>query len=354
MMPDETSMLRQWKLIRMLCARRYGLTIREMAAEMKVGERTIRRDLKMFRSVGFRLEETTGDRGCKTWQMAGDQGNPPMTFTFEEAAALSMGRQFLEPLAGTPFWSAAQRAWGKVRASLGKSVADYLDRFPKMFHCTTFGHADYTDKAGILEDLTIAIEDHRAVHLTYQSQQATEPMTRDVYPLGWRCHRDALYLIAAEPGLDRPKTYKVARMDAVEVSAFVHQLYRDFDIEAFNSGSFGIYDGDDDITVVVKFLPAVARYVSEKRWHKSQEETKHRDGSLTVRYRLSNTVEIKSWILGFGANAIVLEPESLREEIAAELEQMLKAYRGMPPKAAPDAPPMKRAELTKHARKGDE
>ena len=61
--------------------------------------------------------------------------------------------------------------------------------------------------------------------------------------------------------------------------------------------------------------------------HTSYKETRHRDGSLTARYRLSNTVEIKSWVLGFGANAIVLEPESLRDEIAAELEQSLKAYR---------------------------
>ena len=144
-MPDETSMLRQWKLIRMLSARRYGLTIREMAREMNVGDRTIRRDLNLFRSVGFRLEETTGDRGCKTWQIAGEQGNPPLTFTFEEAAALYMGRQFLEPLAGTPFWSAAQSAWGKVRASLVKNVSEYLAQSPKFFHCNWFGHGDYAE-----------------------------------------------------------------------------------------------------------------------------------------------------------------------------------------------------------------
>ena len=346
-MPDETSMLRQWKLIRMLSARRYGLTVREMAREMNVGDRTIRRDLNLFRSVGLRLEDTTGDRGCKTWQIVDEPGTPALTFNLDEAAALYMGRQFLEPLAGTPFWSAAQRAWGKVRASLGKSVADYLDRFPKMFHCTRFGQADYAGKAGILDDLTLAIEDHHAVHLTYRSQRATEPATRDVYPLGLVRHRDALYLIAAVPGQERLKTYKLDRIEAAEVSAFVHRLYRDFDIEAFLAGSFGIYDGDDDIHVAVRFLPAAARYVSESRRHESQEETRNRDGSLTVRYRLSNTVEFKSWVLSFGASAIVLEPESLRAEIAAELEKILEAYRGFPTHPATDGPPMTRARSAK-------
>ena len=73
-------------------------------------------------------------------------------------------------------------------------------------------------------------------------------------------------------------------------------------------------------------LPPAARYVSESKWHPSQVETHHRDGGLTVRFRLSNTVELKSWVLSFGANALVLEPEELRAEIAAELERLLKVY----------------------------
>jgi predicted DNA-binding transcriptional regulator YafY len=76
-------------------------------------------------------------------------------------------------------------------------------------------------------------------------------------------------------------------------------------------------------------LPPAARYVAEGKWHPSQAMTKMRDGSLILRLRLSNTVEIKSWILGFGASALVLEPDSLRAEIAAELEQLLGAYGGV-------------------------
>jgi predicted DNA-binding transcriptional regulator YafY len=82
------------------------------------------------------------------------------------------------------------------------------------------------------------------------------------------------------------------------------------------------------VTVVVKFLPAVARYVQESKWHDSQALTKERDGSVLARFQLSSTVEIKSWVLGFGANAIVIEPEELRLAIALELEQLIKVYQG--------------------------
>ena len=82
--------------------------------------------------------------------------------------------------------------------------------------------------------------------------------------------------------------------------------------------------------MVVKFLPAAARYVQESNWHQSQALTKERDGSLLARFQLSSTVEIKSWVLSFGANAVVIEPEELRLAIAAELEQLIKVYQRLP------------------------
>jgi predicted DNA-binding transcriptional regulator YafY len=60
--------------------------------------------------------------------------------------------------------------------------------------------------------------------------------------------------------------------------------------------------------------------------HHSQTLSHQRDGSLLARFPLSSTVEIKSWVLGFGANAIVLEPEVLRIEIARDLEHLLSAH----------------------------
>ncbi len=331
-MPDEPPLLRQWKLMSLLSARQQGLTLREMAREMNVVEKTIRRDLDLFRQVGLPVEAATvsGDRGCKRWRIVGTRGQPPLTFNFQEAAALYLASQLLEPLAGTPFWESAQSALRRIRSMLGASASRYLDRFSQVFHCTTFGHGDYSSKGEVLEALTIGIEEHRATHITYRSQQATEPATRDVYPLKLVRNKGSLYLIAFAPEHDDIRNYKVDRIEAAEVSSIIHQVHRDFDVQAYLAGSLGIYDGDDDVTVVVKFLPAAARHASETNRHASQSETWHRDGSLTVRFRLSSTVEIKSWVLGYGAAAVVLEPASLRDEIAAELEDMMRAYSGLP------------------------
>ena len=80
--------------------------------------------------------------------------------------------------------------------------------------------------------------------------------------------------------------------------------------------------------VAVKFLPGPA--TGNQTAHASQVLTRQAHGSLLARFQLSSTVEIKSWVLSFGANAVVLEPEQLRLAIALELEQLIKVYQGQP------------------------
>jgi len=74
----------------------------------------------------------------------------------------------------------------------------------------------------------------------------------------------------------------------------------------------------------------VARYVSESKWHESQKLSPQKDGGLVTEFDLSDTEEIKRWIMSFGQHAVVLEPESLRDEIAQELKSLLAAYRDEP------------------------
>jgi predicted DNA-binding transcriptional regulator YafY len=104
-MSDDAPLVRQWMLIKILASRRLGATVNELAEELAVSLKTVRRDLAHLRSVGFSLEEATGEYGRKRWRLdAGWKGD--LAFTFDEALALYLGRRSLEPLAGTLFYEA--------------------------------------------------------------------------------------------------------------------------------------------------------------------------------------------------------------------------------------------------------
>lgn len=92
-MPEESPLVRQWILLRTLSSRHYGATIKELAEEMAVSEKTIRRYLQTFQEAGFPLVEVEGEFGRKTWRLTRDKNQPPLSFTFDEAVALHLGQR---------------------------------------------------------------------------------------------------------------------------------------------------------------------------------------------------------------------------------------------------------------------
>ena len=75
----EPQIIRQWSILRILGARKYGTSVYELAQEMAVGEKTIRRDLISLQSLGFPLNEKSVDHGKKLWTVSHLTGLPNLT-----------------------------------------------------------------------------------------------------------------------------------------------------------------------------------------------------------------------------------------------------------------------------------
>lgn len=321
-------LVRQWRLLRLLSGRPEGVALRELAELLEVSQKTVRRDLGLFQRVGFPLQEIVGSHGAKQWRIGPENGEIPLGFTFDEALALYLGRQSLQPLAGTLIAEAAERAFGKLRVAFGPRVVRYLEKMRGMFVETAFGVTDYGPHAEILDRLMIAIEERRVVFIAYRSLRATEPVTYDVHPYRLLRHQGTLYLIGYKPLDDAVRTWRVDRIEQADVERMPFTVPADLDLDARLAGSLGIYEGHDDVAVTIRFRPPAARFVQEKKWHSSQRLSPQRDGSLIAELRLSSTAELKPWLLGFGPAAEVLAPPALRAEIAADLERTLAAYAG--------------------------
>jgi predicted DNA-binding transcriptional regulator YafY len=74
------------------------------------------------------------------------------------------------------------------------------------------------------------------------------------------------------------------------------------------------------VDVAVRFAPRQARWIRERKWHRSARIQEKLDGALTLRLRVAETSELKRWVLQFGSEAEVLAPASLRRAVADELE----------------------------------
>ena len=81
-----------------------------------------------------------------------------------------------------------------------------------------------------------------------------------------------------------------------------------------------------EVEAVVRFAPNVAARVIETTWHPSQTVAREPDGSLIWRARLAGTIEVRLWILSWGADVEVLEPVALREDVVATHRRAAALY----------------------------
>lgn len=318
---------RQWILLRTLSSRRFGATVRELAEELETSQKTIRRDLVFLSDLGFSISHREGAHGRNHWVAGFDSSIPPLTFDISEVLALYLGRELLQPLAGTLVWESHHSAFRKIKATLKEPVIQYLDRLQGLVHQTSFRNSRYREKSVLIDDLMTAIEEQRITFLTYHSARSTEPLTYDIYPYGLVYHRGSLYLVAHSQQHDQIRTFKLDRMIDVQLETLKFQKPADFDLQKYLKHSLGIFHADGEPQrVLIRFSRNVARYLGEHEWHESQKLTREKDGSILAEFELTSLEEVKSWVLSFGANAVVEEPEELRQQIRKEIEQLAGEY----------------------------
>jgi predicted DNA-binding transcriptional regulator YafY len=89
---------------------------------------------------------------------------------------------------------------------------------------------------------------------------------------------------------------------------------------------YGIFAGKQVRTAVLKFTPAMSRWVARERWHRLQEGSFEPDGSYILKVPYSAERELVMDIMRFGPEVEVLGPPELREHVSTSLRRALARY----------------------------
>jgi predicted DNA-binding transcriptional regulator YafY len=138
-------------------------------------------------------------------------------------------------------------------------------------------------------------------------------------------HSGGFYLIGHCKWRDGIRIFAVDRIKKIHLTEETFEVPEDFDVDDFMRSSFGVYHGKPE-KVKVLFSADIAEYIKEKIWHESQKLHDNPDGSVLFEADMACTSDIKAWVMRWGARAIVLEPEELRDEIQTEAIEMMASY----------------------------
>jgi proteasome accessory factor B len=316
--------IRQWKILKRIEAGRYT-TAQDLADEHGVTERTIRRDIEALQEAGFPLYDERMD-GRKVWRLVqGYKQKLTQTFTLAELAALFFGRNLMSFLGGAPFAQDLEAAFDKIKEALPAKSLPYLARIQELFAARPDPWKDYSKKQDIIAALIDATLHQRQVRIAYYSFNSRKTKTYTLDPYRVVYYHGGLYLYARAHEYGEVRTFAVERIERIEVLDLSFEIPSDFSVSEYARGAFGIAGGKAEHVELV-FDAEMAGYIRERVWHESQSMKENTDGSVALQMSVAPSWELKSWIKGFLPYVRVVQPASLRQEIAQDLQKAASAF----------------------------
>jgi proteasome accessory factor B len=171
------------------------------------------------------------------------------------------------------------------------------------------------DYVRVLDAVTRAWADRRKLAIRYRAASG-ELTERVICPYFLEVSRSepASYVIAYDDLRAALRTFKLERVAEASLLDEGYSIPDDFDPYQHLASAWGVMD-ETEVEVCLRFSPLVAPRVRESVWHHSQRLENTDDGGCELRMRVGGIREVRSWVLGWGADVEVLAPAALRDDV---------------------------------------
>jgi len=312
------------RILKLLTALHSGgaLSVDDLSGEMDVTRRTIFRDLSVLEKAGVPFQY---DRVEKRYKIRQDYFIPPISFSLEECLALMFITQKMLRPDLAPDFTAAARAVIKLESALPhdlrehcQGIVDEMDlSMPPL--SSIDGHRDH------FEMLQLATVQKRKVLIKYEPPD--KPAFEDrLHPLHLAFINRGWYVIGHSECAQAVRTFKIERMAQCRLLEEHFVVDEPFSLAEYFGNAWQMIRGDERHHVKLMFTPKVASNVEEVLWHRTQQTTRCDDDSLIFEVDVDGINELSWWILGYGDQVEVLEPQELRELIGKRAGRICGIY----------------------------
>ena len=291
----------------------------DLAATFETSKRTIYRDIQALGEAGVPLVSIPG-RG---YSLMKGYFLPPLSFTTDEATMLLLGSDFMAQNFDAQYRTAAQSASRKIAGVLPEKLRDEVQSLQQNIRFVSAGMMDGTPQANMLQQLRRAIIEHTTMRFHYHTRHVSDGKsgenTREADPYGLAYVRNTWIMVGYCHMRKDIRNFRLDRIEQLELLAKTFQRPPDFKMQVRPLEERG--------TIIVKavFDNDVARWVREARSYYTIAEEATPAG-LLVTLKIRQESELLQWLLGWGRHVRVLEPESLRQRLVEEAEEMMKNH----------------------------
>jgi proteasome accessory factor B len=299
-----------------------GVSIYDIAEKFEVSARTAIRYVEALRRAGEPLfDEMAGKR--KVWRLMPTSRTQTLTLSTSQMMSLFLSRRVFDFLEGTGFKEDLDDVFARLEATLKRqdtASGRNLDR--KIYDVNEAPHA-YEGRLEHVNAILTGLLKEQRLAVVHENVRGRARFEIDPYTL--LVYKKGLYLAGWSHRHGEVRTFALDGFSEVEwLRGQGFEYPKDYHPARLYEGAFGMFGGEPS-HVRIRFSAKVARYVTRRRWHPSQR-FKNIAGGIEMEMEVRGSTELLTWVLGFGKEAEVLEPEELRTNIKYELEAALAPY----------------------------
>ncbi len=321
-MSEKTRIFRILKLITLLEGRHKKWSASDLAKFFGISLRTFHRDRELMEELKIPIyfdKELDSYNIMDTFRFT-----PPELTKDEGLALLLVGRASQED--NFPYQQELETGLAKILNSLPDSIRQVLEGIEDKISFQRDQGVDLSGYQEQIKEIEKAINRCNTIKINYYSLSSNKSRERKVDPYSITFKKGAGYLVGYCYLHHEIRLFRIDRIDDFEVLKRTFNRPEDYSLMKYFNNVWGVERGKE-VQIELLISGFAAKYIKEYNWHSSQEIEELDDERIIFKVETGSLEEIKKWILGFGKDILVLEPESLKEEIMKEIEEMQENYR---------------------------
>jgi predicted DNA-binding transcriptional regulator YafY len=299
------------------------LTAGDLARRLEVSKRTVYRDMEALSSAGVPVYAERGSGGG--WSLLEAYRTDLNGLSEAEAQTLFLANPS-HLLSDLGWRQTAETALIKLLAALPGSQRRDAEFVRQRIHIDVTGWRGSTEDVSVLPTLQEAIWQERKLALTYRRGDGAT-VERQVEPLGLVAKGSVWYLVAAVEA--EPRTYRVSRVQAAEVTTESFVRPETFDLAAYWAESKAQFIADlPRYPATLRVDPTILpRLRFSGRFARIQQiDPPEADGWQRVVMQFDTMDEASGYVVGFGSKIEVVEPPELREQVINLAKSVVAFY----------------------------
>ncbi len=320
---DLTRTQRLVRIVEILQAgRKCGATT--LAHEFGVSRRSIFRDMNVLRGVGL---ECYYDPDSESYALRKSLFLRPLDLTLDEGKALLMLTRKVVSERVLPAYRSMLSASLKIEAAVPDAVRKECG---VLIENLDFEWPHVSD-VGPVSDLIVraakSIATRRKIYIRYDTANANREVETTLRPYRVFFRRQRWYLVGHSERQREVRLFELERIVEMVESDRNFRTGGNFSLSEFFGNAWNIIRGDEAYHIEIVFGEKVAGNVEGVTWHPTQRTRRRSNGSLVFEADVDGIDEIVWWVLGYGDQAVVVQPDALRASVARQAEKMSRLYR---------------------------